>query len=171
MVRVNPNQGKRKMVTADIDDCTRTGRIILKPNYSWSWRYNLYLLYTLTGLSVTVGIVFMAMGAWMILPYSLLELFVLGACMYYCLLQCGRQEVITVSEDQVRIERGIRKPSECWSYHRLWAKFLVQKPRHPWDPAVVSIRSHGQELELGSFLSKRDKSELIEYLKRVVPRS
>ena len=157
------------MVRAEINDATHTGRIVLKPNYSWPWRYNLYLLYTLMAVSLTIGIAFLLMGAWIILPYSILELSVLGACMYYCALQCNRQEVITVSEDKVLIERGSRTPSECWNYHRLWAKFLVQPPRHPWDPAIISIRSHGKELELGSFLSKRDKTELVAHLKRVVP--
>jgi uncharacterized membrane protein len=158
------------MVSANIDDNSQTGQIVLKPNYSWSWRYNLYLLYTLMGISITMSIGFLLMGAWIILPYSLLELVVVAACMHYCVWQCNKREVITVSEHDVHIEKGVNKPSEIWDYHRLWAKFLVQKPRHPWDPAIVSIRSHGKETELGSFLSKPDKTELIRQLKRVVPR-
>ena len=157
------------MVEADINDESHTGRIILTPNASWSWRANLYLLYTLMGISMTIGIGFMLLGAWVILPYSLLEMSVLSACIYYCARQCNRQEVITVSEHEVRIQRGIRTPVESWNYHRLWTKFMVRSPRHPWDPAIVSIRSHGMELEIGSFLSRHDKSNLIEQLRRVVP--
>ncbi len=44
------------MVQAFIDDRSHTGRIILKPNYSWSWRYNTYLLYTLAGISLGLGV-------------------------------------------------------------------------------------------------------------------
>ena len=43
------------MVELDICDETHTGRIVLRPNYSWTWRYNLYLLYTLTAVSAAVG--------------------------------------------------------------------------------------------------------------------
>jgi uncharacterized membrane protein len=157
------------MVIANIDDNSQTGQIVLKPNYSWTWRYNLYLLYTLMGISVTLGISFLLMGAWLILGYSIIEMAVLAACMHYCVSQCSKREVITVSEHDVHIEKGTRRPSKSWDYQRLWAKFLVQHPRHPWDPAVISIRSHGKELELGSFLSKPDKYELIRQLKRVIP--
>jgi uncharacterized membrane protein len=157
------------MVIVNIDDNSQTGQIILRPNYSWSWRFNLYILYTLVSISLTIGVAFLAIGAWMVLPYSILGLLLLLVCVYYCLYQCGKQEVITVSQHDVRIEKGRKNPAESWAYKRLWARFMVQSPRHSLDPAVVSIRSYGHELELGSFLNKQDKLELIEQLRRVVP--
>lgn len=157
------------MIEAYIDDRSRTGRIVLKPNASWTWRANLWLLYTLVGLSVGIGIGFLLEGVWIVLPYSALEMSALALCIYYVVRQCNRQEVITVSEHEVFVERGIRRPVERWQYHRLWAKFLVKAPRHPWRSTVVAIRSHGDELEIGSFLSDPDKEELISTLKRVVP--
>jgi uncharacterized membrane protein len=157
------------MVIANIDDISQTGQITLRPNYSWSWRFNLYVLYTLVSISLTIGAAFLAIGAWMVLPYSILGLLFLLACIYYCLYQSSKQEVITVSRHDVRIEKGRKKPEESWAYKRLWARFMVHRPRHSLDPAVVSIRSHGHELELGSFLNMQDKLELIEQLRRVVP--
>ena len=121
------------MVEAYIDDHSHTGRIVLKPNASWSWRANLYLLYTLVGISTVIGLAFLLHGAWLVLPYSMLEMSVLFACIYYCVRQCNRQEVITVSEYEVLIQRGIRRPVESWIYHRLWAHFMVKSPRHPRD--------------------------------------
>lgn len=159
------------MVLSNIDDSSHTGQIILKPNASWTWRANLYLLYTLMGISLSIGFGFLLAGAWVVLPYSVLEMTILGLCLYYVVRKCNRQEVITVSEEEVLIQRGIRTPNESWNYHRMWAKFLVKSPRHPWDPEIVSIRSHGRELELGEFLSRGDKKQLIDALKRVVPAS
>ena len=156
------------MVDSEIDDRRHVGRIILRPNASSSWHANLYLLYTLIALSTCIGIGFLWRGAWVILPYSMLEMAALSACLYYCMLRCRRQEVIIVSEHDVSIESGGRQPIQKTHFHRLWAQFLVKPPRHPWDPAVVSIRSHGQELEIGSFLSRRDKTVLIAELRRVV---
>ena len=86
------------------DDCT--GTIVLRPNQSWTWRYNLYLLYTLLAVSLLMGGFFVYVGAWVILPYSLLELSVLTACMYYCLKRAQRQEVIRVTEEHVTVEQG-----------------------------------------------------------------
>jgi len=156
------------MVEAQIDESAHTGRIILKPNASWSWQANLYLLYTLMAISLTIGFGFLIMGAWLVLPYCLLELAVLAACIWYCVRQCNRQEVITISEHEVLVQRGIREPQETRYYHRIWAQFLIKPAKHPWDPAVVSIRSHGEEDEIGSFLSRSDKAELIAELRKIV---
>lgn len=156
------------MVEARIDESAHTGQIVLRPNASWSWRANLYLLYTLTAVSVCFGVFFLFMGAWVILLYSLLELSVLGACLWYVVRQCNRQEVITITDHEVTVQRGIREPEESRNWHRVWAQFLIKPARHPWDPAVVSIRSHGEEYEIGSFLSKKDKAALISELRKIV---
>lgn len=157
------------MIVTDIDDSNRTGIIILRPNHSWSWRANLIFLSVFMGVSLTISLGFLMVGAWVILPFSLIEITVVALCMHYCVKQCSRQEVITVSDYEVKIERGVRAACEEETFHRMWAKFFVCKPKHPWDPLAVSIRSHGQESEIGSFLSKRDKQDLVAELKRVVP--
>ncbi len=156
------------MVLAEINEQALTGQIVLTPNFSWSWKANLYLLYTLMGVSLTIGMAFLVQGAWLVLPFSILEMLFLTSCIYYCLLKCDRQEVITISEHEVLIETGRKKPEQSRHFNRSWSQFLVSTPRHPWDPKKVSIRSHGKELEIGSFLNQRDKSELVGMLKRVV---
>ncbi len=157
------------MIVTDIDDYTRTGIIILRPNHSWSWRANVLLLSTLMGVSFTIAFSFLLAGAWVILPFSILEMAVVAICIHYCVKQCARQEVITVSDYEVRIERGIRRPSEQETFQRMWAKFFVTTPKHPWDPVTLSIRSHGNESEIGSFLNRRDKNNLVHQIKRLVP--
>jgi len=156
------------MVHAEINEQALTGQIVLKPNFSWSWKANLVLLYTLMAISLTVGTGFLLQGAWLVLPFSMLEMLFLAGCIYYCVLKCSRQEVITISEHEVLIESGYKHPDQSRQFNRSWSQFLVSTPKHPWDPKVVSIRSHGKELEIGSFLNQRDKSVLVGTLKRVV---
>ena len=62
------------MVLAEINEQSLTGQIVLTPNFSWSWKANLYLLYTLMGISLVVGLGFMIHGAWLVLPFSILEM-------------------------------------------------------------------------------------------------
>lgn len=121
-------------------------------------------------VSLTIGIAFLLAGAWVILPFTIIEMTAVATCLFYCVRQCQRQEVITISEHTLRVERGLRRPVESWDYHRVWTRFMVRPAKHPWDPAVISIRSHGQDLEIGQFLSRRDKSDLVEQLRRVVSR-
>ncbi|HHJ34522.1 MAG TPA: DUF2244 domain-containing protein, partial [Gammaproteobacteria bacterium] len=51
---------------------------------------------------------------------------------------------------------------------RMWAKIFVKKPDKRGYPKQIYIRSHGKELELGSFLNKKDKDILIKDLKNIV---
>lgn len=157
------------MVVTNIDDNSRTGTIILQPNHSWSWRANVLFLSILIGVSFSIAIGFLLAGAWVILPFSILEMTMVALSIRYCVRQCARQEVITISDYEVKIEHGIRNPSKQQTFQRMWAKFFVVKPRHPWDPVTLSIRSHGQELEIGSFLSRGDKDNLVAQLRRVTP--
>lgn len=157
------------MILTDIDDDKRTGIIVLRPNHSWSWRANILFLSVLMGVSLAIATGFLLAGAWLVLPFTLLELLVVTICIHYCVKQCARQEVIIVSDHEVMIESGVRRPTRRQTFHRVWAKFFVAAPRHPWDPLTLSIRSHGQELEIGSFLNRHDKQFLISTLKRVVP--
>ena len=157
------------MVVTDINETSRTGTIILRPNHSWSWRANVLFLSVLMGLSMTIALGFLLAGAWVILPFSILEMTAVALCIHYCVKQCKRQEVITISDYEVKIEQGIEGPSNVRTFIRVWATWHVQKPRHPWDPASLVIRSHGQEMEIGSFLNRRDKTDLVSQLKKVTP--
>jgi len=156
------------MVVADINPASLTGRIVLKPNFSWSWRANLIFLYILMAISLTIGVGFLFMGAWVILPYSVLEIAVLWLSVYLCVYRCQRQEIITISPYEVIIEKGVLRRQEIRSFNRSWSQFLVKEPRHRGDPSTICIRSHGQEMEIGSFLNQPDKSNLISQLHRVV---
>ena len=157
------------MIVTDIDDQTRTGVIILQPNHSWSWRANVLFLSILMGVSLTIGFGFLMAGAWLVLPFSILEMAVVAYCIHYCVKQCARQEVIIVSDYEVKIEQGVKTPASERTFQRMWAKFFVERPKHPWYPMSLFIRSHGQELEIGSFLNSRDKQTLVSQLKRVIP--
>ncbi len=77
-------------------------------------------------------------------------------------------EVITFDECNVLIERGRYHSEKSWQYHRMWAKIFVKKPTLRGHPKKIFIRSHGKELELGSFLNKKDKEVLIKDLKNIV---
>ncbi len=158
------------MVLTEIDDATNTGVIILRPNKSWSWRANILFLSVFVAISLTISIGFLLAGAWLILPFSIIEISFISGCLYYCVRQCSRQEVITVSRNEVTIEAGMKKPNRRKIFHRAWAKFFVLQPKRPWENTTLSIRSHGQATEIGSFLNRTDKEDLVSHLRRVTPR-
>ena len=156
------------MIESRTNEETQSTILVLRPNNSLTWKLNLVLLLVVAGVSLSIALSFLIAGAWVILPFSLVELILLALCIHYVAKQCARQEVITISEYEVIVEMGIRKPTKKACFQRIWSKFFVRPGKRAQDPEKVVIRSHGNELELGEFLNKEDKANLIRILRRTV---
>lgn len=156
------------MVLTTFNPDTRIGRIVLRPNRSSSWHSNRTFIATLTLLALLIGLVFLTQGMWLMLPFSLLGAAAVAAALYRCARNCYRQEVLTFSDDQLLIERGSRKPESSDAFHRVFAKVCVHRPRHPWYPITIAIRSHGREVEIGRFLTPDEKQQLVATLRDMI---
>jgi len=111
---------------------------------------------------------FAFLGLWLVFPFAGLEVALLFYCFYLRIRANFNTEVIIFNEDSVTVERGYNHAEESWEYQRLWTKFFVKNPTIRGYPKQIFIRSHGKELEIGSFLNKSDKEILIKDLKDVV---
>ncbi|MEM6707690.1 MAG: DUF2244 domain-containing protein [Pseudomonadota bacterium] len=156
------------MVSSDIDDETGTVQIVLKPNRSWTWRNNVWVLASLFTLSLTIGIFFLFHRYWMILPFTLTEVAIVSACLYYCVRETHRQEVLRMGVDRVVLERGIWRPQERREFERYFTRFSVTQPPYRGHQKTVSLSCRGEDTEIGSFLPPADKDELIRVLKHAV---
>ena len=156
------------MIESHLNKETHSTILVLKPNNSLTWRLNLVLLLIVAAVSMSIALSFLIAGAWVILPFSLVELMLLALCIHYVAKQCARQEVITISEYEVIVEMGMRKPTKKACFQRIWSKFFVRPGIRAQDPEKVVIRSHGDELEIGEFLNKEDKADLVRILRKTV---
>jgi uncharacterized membrane protein len=156
------------MVYSEINPDTGTGTIVLKPNNSATWRFNMMVVASLGVLGLLISTFFLIQGLWLIMPFSGLELLALLSCLYVCARANIKAEVITFTDDKVVIEQGRRFAEQSWEYHRTWAKIFVQQAKHEHQPPKVVIRSHGKETELGSFLNKDDKDALVKKLRKII---
>ncbi|MFV2004994.1 MAG: DUF2244 domain-containing protein [Gammaproteobacteria bacterium] len=156
------------MVETSINKNTGLARIVLRPNNSASWQFNVKIVISLAVIAFGISSYFALQGLWLIFPFAGLEVGFLAVCLYLRLRANFNTEVITFDETSVTIERGHYHAEKSWKYHRMWAKIFVKKPVIRGRPKQVFIRSHGKELELGSFLNKKDKERLIKDLKDVI---
>jgi uncharacterized membrane protein len=156
------------MVKTSINKNTGAAKIILRPNNSSSWKFNMQIVASLAFIAFCISTYFALQGLWLIFPFAGLEVGFLFFCMYYRLRANINMEVITFDDSTVVIERGSYHVEKAWKYHRMWAKIFVKKPTFRGHPKQIYIRSHGKELELGSFLNKKDKERLIKDLKLIV---
>ena len=144
------------------------GRLVLRPNNSMSWQAARYFLGTLMIISFTMAMAFTALGYWLILPFTGLEMIVLGGCFYYLITRNQTQEVLSFSAEKVVIEVGRNSPEVHHDWPRFFTKVIVQSPKHPWYPSTVTLRYRDQECEVGKFLTAIDKKELIRELRLMI---
>ena len=156
------------MVTTELDPDTGEGHIVLTPNNSATWRFNMAVWASLAFIAACISTIFLFMGLWLVFPFSGLEVLALYAGLHYVASRNGKTEAITFRDDKVIIEKGRNCSERIWEYQRSWAKIFVKSPAFRGYPKRIFIRSHGNELELGEFLNKQDKERLIRKLKKLV---
>ena len=158
------------MVYSEFNPATGNGYIVLKPNNSATWQFNMMVVISLAFIALLISTFFLLQGLWLIAPFSGLEVLALLACLYLCARSNIQTEIIKFSPDKVIVEQGRTFAEKSWEYNRSWAKIFVRKPARKGHPDQVVIRSHGKELELGSFLNSEDKEALVNKLRKIIYR-
>ncbi|MDX1756156.1 MAG: DUF2244 domain-containing protein [Marinobacter sp.] len=141
-------------------------RLLLAPNHSLSWRGNVRTWCALALLSLIVATGMALIGAWVVLPLAGLELLALAAAIYATAHACQRQEVLTISGDDLRLEKGHRDKQAEWSLPRLYTRLVLSPGSHPESPPKLYLEHRDTTLALGDFLNRADTETLIAILER-----
>ncbi len=99
-------------------------QFIVRRNQSLSWRGNKLFIYFMAAISFGIAGMFALQGLWLILPFAGLEMLALTIGLYMCNLRGRDQEVVTIEDDLVKVEKGRQKPSEVWQFEKAWVKEL-----------------------------------------------
>jgi uncharacterized membrane protein len=117
---------------------------------------------------LTIGVAFAFIGATLILPFAGLEVIFVGVCVYLVFKKGHKQEVITMTSEKLRIEKGSGNPDQVWDYFRMWSYVSVERPEHPWYPAHIVVTSKGERVPIGDFLTEEEKEELVDSLESII---
>ena len=143
-------------------------RISLSPNRSLSWKSALVFTIIISSICLSIGFGFALAGASLILPFAGLEVFLVSLCIYLVLKKTYEQEIIYMTPEKLKIEKGSNEPKRVWEYFRLWSYIIVEKPKHPWYPAHILITSQGERVPIGEFLSEEEKKKLVIKLEKII---
>lgn len=141
---------------------------VIRPNQSLTWREAKIIYAGLVAISLVIGVTFYSIGLTLVLPFSGLEMVVLGVSLYVCLCQNQRRETIVINEQSVTVESRFRKPEHCQEFHRSWVHVSLEEPAHRGHPSRLLLRSHGRELEVASFLNEAERCEFAVDLKSAI---
>jgi len=110
-------------------------------------------------------------GFWPILPFAGLEMAVLGLALKLSLARGKARQVISVTEDEVRIEsRGIRGCRSEVVFPRHWAQVKLRADFVRSHPSHLTIESMGRACEVGQFLTEEDRRLLAKRLTALIGR-
>ena len=143
-------------------------QFVIRHNRSLSWRGNQVFFLTLFCVSFIIAAAFAWMGLWVILPFAGFEMLCLGAALYCCAHRLSRRETVVVDENEVRVSSGHEKPERSCTFPRAWATVVLSPPPTRCAARQLWIRSHGRQVEIGSFLSDADKGDLARALNRAI---
>ena len=156
------------MVKIENNTEENTYRILLRPNQSTDWKTSFIFISIIAFTCLAIGIGFAFAGATMILPFAGLEVIFVGVCVYLVMKQTYKQEVITLTQETLKIEKGEGKIDQVWEYFRMWSFVSVERPQHPWYPAHIAVTSKGERVPIGDFLNEDEKEELVSNLERII---
>ncbi len=156
-------------IVTDVDhDSSTPSRFIVRRNQSLSWRGNKVFIYFMAVVSLGIAGMFALQGLWLILPFAGLEIFALTLGLYICSLRCLDQEVITIDDEKVIIEKGRYRPRENWQLDRTWVQLELIKSQLQGHPSKLLIRSKGKETEIGKCLTNDERKSLSDSLAKAL---
>jgi len=134
---------------------------VARRNNSLSSTGRLLVFAFLFVVSVGIACAFAALGAWLILPFTGLEMLVL----YWAFRTIDRHaadcERIAIAGDKVTVELYEAGRAQSHEFNRCWAQLAVSP-----DGGRLALRSHGREVEIGRHLSDEQRLALARELGR-----
>lgn len=143
-------------------------RFVLTPNRSIPWPALLrfYLFFCAFSLSLAGG--FLCLGYWMVLPFSGIEFVVLGVGLYLTSRKSYQQQVISIKNSQLILQKGFNKVSEEFCYDINWLTIKQEKSYGYRKIVHLYIGSHGDYQSMGEFLTETEKHSLVFELNKVI---
>lgn len=146
------------MVTAtnNMTDVCRTFEV--RPNRSLSREGMLVFFIAVAVLSLLVALRFILLGAWLVLPFTLLEIVVLGGGLYLFERGSRYSETIQIGPDSILFiaRSGVKVLQEC-RFQTHWVNIVLQLDQRSWYPGKLLLQSHGRSVEIGVCLTEDDR--------------
>lgn len=112
-------------------------------------------------LTLLVAMRFILLGAWLVLPFALLEIVVLGVSLYLFERASCYSETIQIAPDSILIiaRNGVTTLRE-YRFQPYWVQIALQLDPRDWYPSKLLLRSHGESIEIGACLTNADRKML-----------
>jgi uncharacterized membrane protein len=140
----------------------------LQPNCSMSWRGLQFVMGLLWAISAFVAYWAWQLGAWMVMPFSGLEMLLVTGAFYYCAVRARTCEEVALDAEQIRVRRGARELKSEAFLPRHWAQVELRRDPRRWYPTRLLLRSHGRAIEIARNLMDEERALLARDLRHTL---
>ncbi|MET0108226.1 MAG: DUF2244 domain-containing protein [Candidatus Thiodiazotropha sp.] len=141
--------------------------LVVQPNRSLTWNQSKWLFLLLALCIGLVGLYFLSLGAWLVLPFTGLEICIVGIAIYCHSFCAHSQEIIHIDDTYVRIsDNRNRQAVKC--FHKSWLKIIQNQDPKGWYPSRLLIGSHGEYIEVGKNLLEEEREMLANNLRNAI---
>jgi uncharacterized membrane protein len=142
---------------------------LIRPNRSMTAK-GMVLFVLLVGVGVfLIAMRFVLLGAWVILPFAVLEIGFLAAGFWLYERASRYRETIQLSRDSFLITQDGVNMRRSWRFNPHWVQVCLKLDPNDWYPSKLLIRSHGEQVEIGSCLTNQEREELSIAIKQSMP--
>ena len=147
------------MAVSDLGD-----KIIARPNNSLAPLDSIKVLIVLMTIVVIIGLGFMHMGAWLVLPFAGLEILAFAMAFYFIYVHSSDFESITIEDERIVVEKRNYREITTTVFQRYWAQVSVREvvsSAGVYGKSGLFISSHGKEVEFGrNFINDEQRVKL-----------
>ena len=151
------------MVIPEID-AYNSFKVTFKPNSALSAVSKQRIIILLTLIPCVIGIEFCFLGAWPILPFVGLEVVALAYAFFYINKHEADYESISIEGESLIVERCVAENISQHVINPYWVKIVQHEL--PNGELHLYLQSHGKELEVGRYLTRKQRELLAKQLKQ-----
>lgn len=138
------------------------------PNRSLTARSATVFYLSIVVPPLAIASLFAMAGFWPILTVAGVEVAILGAALWWTMRKTKTRELIEIDERNVLIRKCYPDRDEKHEFSRHWTQVsLVRSESRHW-PSRLVLRSKGRSVEIGSFLTDRERDGLKQRLAEVI---
>lgn len=154
-------------IWCEVED--KTCKVLIQPNRSIGWNETVVILTLSFSLAIVIALSFLFMGAWVVVPFTGLEMLALFAALYYVGRQQQGYELLSIGKERVSLQYWLGHRYRHGSdFQRYWLRLEVEKDKKNWYADRVKLCSHGRCEEIATRLAEEEKYELILALKQLL---
>lgn len=140
----------------------------LRPRRSADPRVAYILCGALGLIWLTAGIFFISLGGWPVMGFFGAEFIFIAAMVHIFIRRTEVVEIVEINTKDVTVQRRELGREESKVFPAYWAQ--IDFTGSPTQNAALKIRSHGEDIEIGRFLSAADKDRTAWKLNDVLQR-